>query len=62
MQTLTNKLTATQKQLDEEKSLNSCLLKNQSEWKEKFNSLEKDFNEFKLTKTKVTDFDIIHKK
>ena len=43
-----------QKQLDEEKILNSSLQKNQSEWKEKFTRLEKEFHEFKATKSQVS--------
>lgn len=57
---MTTKLEQTKIKLDEECQINSSLQKNQSEWHLKFSNLEKDFNNYKITKDQVNIMCSVH--
>jgi len=54
LQQVTGRLVTAQSDLQDERQINRALQQNQTAWQSKFQALEKEFNEYKIDKDKVS--------
>lgn len=54
LQQVIGRLSTAQSELQDERQINHALQQNQSAWQTKFQALEKQFNEYKTAKDKVS--------
>jgi hypothetical protein len=56
MQQVIGRLVTAQSDLQDERQINCALQQNQTAWQSKFQTLENEFNEYKIDKDKVNMF------